>query len=146
MGTVTRYPITDPTEHQERRKGLIGSSDKAVLFGLHKFTTIAQFTARLRGTTGLGPDPNSQLIKRGHALEAVGAAEAGKLHPTWTIEKCNTHFVDHDARTASSPDYMVIDPERSAKPAPLQIKVIAEPEWRKLEGAPAIAHLLQLSD
>src|SRR5262245_55746876 len=144
MADIAVYPITTPTLYQDRRHTVIGMSQVAALFGLHKYLTIAALTAWLRGDTTLGPDPDSPIIKRGLALEKIAAEETGKQNPTWQITKCNNHYVDHDAGTGASPDFLVSDPKREGI-GDLQTKVIAEPQFRKLEGAPDIAHLLQLS-
>jgi predicted phage-related endonuclease len=145
---VRAYSTADRDAWLERRPRYLNASDNAALFGLHKFKTLAQLVARMRGVDGIGaldPDPESALIRRGHALEDDAIDEVQKLRPAWRISKCEHQYVDEQQRIAATPDYIAIDPEREGRGV-LQVKVVnAQAFKRDWADAPPLMYLLQLS-
>jgi predicted phage-related endonuclease len=76
-----------------------------------------------------GPDPESSVIRRGNALEAVVAAEVGKLRPEWKISKATEYFRDPKARLGASPDFFIEGDPRGI--GVLQTKTIGAWQFKK---------------
>ena len=143
--SVEIFPIGDRAAWLERRRSYLNASDIACLFGVHRHKTLAQLVAQMRGLEGLEADSESPLIRRGNALEDDAADEVRKLHPTWNIFHCEHQYIDKEARIAATPDYIVVDPNRSGNGA-LQIKVVSSPIFKRdWADSPPLSHLLQLS-
>ena len=139
------HPVTELCWRDERPR-LLNASEISCCFGLNDYKTLAQLVAEKRGLTGLEADPESALIRRGHALEDDAVDEIQKLRPTWRISLNKDHYVDHGHRMAAIPDAIVRDPERDGIGA-LQIKVVSRPvfarKWQ--DDTPPLGYLLQLA-
>jgi predicted phage-related endonuclease len=139
------HPVTEKCWGEERPT-LMNASETAAMFGLHDYTTLARVTAAKRGLAGLGPDPESALIRRGHALEDDAIDEIQKLRPTWRISSNTNHYVDHKHRMGAIPDALVTDPDRRGIGV-LQIKVVASRIFKSKwpDQTPPLGYLLQLA-
>src|SRR5438045_2470066 len=100
-GNVVIYPIIDEEAWRARRPENLNATDRGATFGVGRFKTMAQVVAEKRGLTGLGPDPDSPLIRRGHALEDDAIDEIRRLRPNWTMIKCEHQYVDTVNRIAA---------------------------------------------
>jgi predicted phage-related endonuclease len=128
--TIERRKITNRDLWLEWRRANLNASEIAACFGLHPFMTLAQLVAAKRGMEGLGPDPESALIRRGNALEDDARDEVEKLHPQWDIVKNNDYFVDIDHRLGATPDFLCVDRNRE-RFGVLQTKVVASPIFKR---------------
>jgi predicted phage-related endonuclease len=146
MPNVETFSIADREAWLERRRGLLNAADFSCVFGLHPYRTLAGLTASMHGLGGLGPDPDSQLIRRGHALEDDAIDELRRLHPTWQITKNDLQYVDVKQRIGATPDYIAINPERDGVGS-LQVKVVNERKFKSdfVDDTPPLYHLIQLS-
>ena len=143
---IQRLPIGDRDEWLERRRKFLNASDIACVFGLHKFKTLARLTAEMRGLTGLEVDPDSPLIRRGHALEDDAKDEIAKLRPEWRMTRCEHQYIDQRARIAATPDYLVEAPDKEGIGS-LQIKVVAQSVFKRdwADDTPPLGTLLQVA-
>lgn len=143
---IQRLPIGDRDEWLERRRKFLNASDIACVFGLHKFKTLARLTAEMRGLTGLEVDPDSPLIRRGHALEDDAKDEIAKLRPHWRMTRCEHQYIDQRARIAATPDYLVEAPDKDGVGS-LQIKVVAQSVFKRdwADDTPPLGTLLQVA-
>ena len=143
---IETHPIGDPAEWLERRRSYLNASEIAAKFGLHDYMTLAQLTAHKRGLAGLDADPESALIRRGHALEDDAKDEIQKLRPTWFISHNEHHYIDPVARIACTPDFLVSDPAREGIGA-LQVKVVSAPVFRRkwIDATPPLGYVLQVA-
>ena len=140
------HPVCDRCWTEERPK-LLNASTRSCEFGAHDFLTLAALVDQMRGGGGHGPDPESPLIVRGHALEDDALDEIQKKRPTWRISLNTNHYVDWKNRLAATPDAKVIDPARVGIGL-LQIKIVSRPIFKKkwLDGeSPPLGYLLQLT-
>ena len=139
-------PVTDREAWLERRRKFLNASDIACCFGLHQYKTLAKLVAQMRGLTGLEVDPDSELIRRGHALEDDAKDEIAKLRPHWRISRCENQYLDPLARIAATPDYLVEAPDHEGI-GPLQIKVVAQSVFKKhwASDTPPLGTLLQVA-
>src|SRR5215813_11727946 len=129
--TIERRTITDRESWLVWRTEYLTASDIGACFGVHPYDkTLAQVSAEKRGLGGLGPDPESELIIRGNALEDDARDEVARLQPTWEINKSTSFYVDQEHRLAATPDFVCVDPERDGFGC-LQIKVIASSIFRE---------------
>jgi predicted phage-related endonuclease len=141
---IKRLPID---EHWlERRRKYLNASVIACLFGLHPYKTLARLVAEMRGTVESDVDPDSALIRRGHALEDDAKDEIQKLRQHWRISRCEHQYVDEHARIAATPDYLVEAPDRDGVGS-LQIKVVASSVFRRkwTDETPPMGYLLQVA-
>ena len=127
---IERRKITDRNQWLQWRRSNLNASEIAACFGLHPFLTFAQLVAQKHGVEGLGPDPESALIRRGNALEDDARDEVEKLHPQWEIVKNNDYFIDAEHRLGATPDFLCVDPDRRGFGV-LQTKVVANPIFRR---------------
>jgi predicted phage-related endonuclease len=143
---VITYPIADREAWLARRQNYLNASDTACQFGLHKYKTLAQLVAWMRGLTDLDLDPENKLLRRGTALEDDAIDELRRLQPTWQITKCEHQYVDETLRMAATPDYFAVDPEREGVGA-IQVKVVARSVFKSdwPDETPPLGYLLQLS-
>jgi hypothetical protein len=77
------------------------------LFGVHPWQTIAGLHAEKCGMELPAPDPDSAVIRRGNALEAVVAQEVAKLRPEWNVVKNTEYLRDPRARLGATPDFRI---------------------------------------
>jgi predicted phage-related endonuclease len=139
------HPVTQACWDEER-PALLNASEIAAKFGVHDYKTLAAVVAAKRKLSGLDPDPESALIRRGHALEDDAIDEIQKLCPTWRISRNTNHYVDRKHRMAAIPDALVSDPDRRGVGS-LQIKVVSAPVFRRKwpDQTPPLCYLLQLA-
>jgi predicted phage-related endonuclease len=108
---IEHWPIDPSPEGRAawlaRRKAFLNSSTIGALFGVHNFQTIAGLHAEKMGLDMPGPDPNSSVIRRGHALEDVAANEVALQHPEWKIIKANEMLIDRTLRLSATPDFRI---------------------------------------
>jgi hypothetical protein len=104
------------------------------LFGVHPFQTIAGLHAEKMGLDLPGPNPESAVIRRGNALEAVVAAEVAKLHPEWKITKNDHYYRDAHARIGATPDFLLDGDPRGL--GILQTKTVGAWKFKKEWGEP----------
>ena len=145
VASLDIHPVEDKCWTEER-PALLNASDIACCFGLHEHKTLAQLVLAKRGVAGLDPDPDSALIRRGHALEDDAIDAIAKLRPTWRISRNENHYVDRAHRLAAIPDALVEDPARPGVGS-LQIKVVASSIFKRkwAEESPPLGYLLQLA-
>lgn len=139
------HPVCDACWETERL-ALLNASTRAAEFGLHSFQTLGSLVAQMRGGRGHGPDPESPLIVRGHALEDDAIDMVRKLRPTWDITPNRLHFVHRGLRLGATPDALVADPAVPGVGV-AQIKVVSASIFRRQweDGTPPIGYLLQAS-
>jgi len=142
---VEVHPIGDRNTWLERRRKYLNASDIACTFGLHDYKTLARLVAEMRGLTS-DVDPESPLIRRGHALEDDALDEIQKLRPAWHITPCLNQYIDPVARIACTPDALVINPVLEGVGC-LQIKVVADSVFRRKwpDATPPLGYLLQVA-
>jgi len=110
---IDRIPVdmSTPEGREEwlagRRPFVSASSGVPAIFGVHPYQTIAGLHAEKMGHDIPGPDPNSSVIRRGHALEIVGANEVALQHPEWKIIKANEMLIDRTLRLSATPDFRI---------------------------------------
>lgn len=143
-GEIDVHPVSDACWDVERPT-LLNASEIAAPFGAHEHKTLARLVAEKRGLAS-DVDPESPLIRRGHALEDDALDEIQKLRPTWRIAPNAMHYVDHARRMAAIPDAFVRDPARDGLGV-LQIKVVSRPVFKRKwpEETPPLGYLLQLA-
>src|SRR3954466_1470127 len=162
MSEIEVREITDEAVWlAEWRPNFLTGTDIASLFGLSPYDkTLAQVVAHKRGLNVPGPDPESDIIQRGHDLEEVAVKRIAKLNPTWQITLNKNMYIDHAQRIGVRPDALVIDPERPGVGV-LSIKIPTASKYRKQYAyyddidnimdtgtkhvTPPVGHLLQLT-
>jgi predicted phage-related endonuclease len=127
---IERRKINDRNEWLEWRRANLNASEIAACFGLHPYMSLAQLVAQKRGIEGLGPDPESALIRRGNALEDDARDEVEKLYPQWEITKNTDYFIALEHRLGATPDFLCLNPDRRGFGV-LQTKVVANPIFRR---------------
>jgi predicted phage-related endonuclease len=129
------WPI-DQSTPEGREKWLIGrkpfvsaSSGVPAIFGVHPYQTIASLHAEKMGLELPGPDPESSVIRRGHALESVAANEVALQRPEWDIVKANEMLVDRAARLSATPDSWIHGDPRGL--GVLQLKTVGSYKFKR---------------
>jgi hypothetical protein len=143
---IQRIKITSHSAWQELRKQDVTASTVGALFpDVHPYLTIAGLHALKCGIEMPGPDPESDVIRRGRALEQVVADEVGRLRPEWIITKAAEYLRDPQARLGATPDFYFTSPRGRGV---LQTKTVGigkfKREWEE-NGAPPFWITLQLA-
>jgi predicted phage-related endonuclease len=151
---IEHWPIDPTPEGREewlagRKPFVSASSDVPAIFGVHPYKTTAGVHAEKMGLDIPGPDPNSSVIRRGHALEGVGAKEVALQHPEWDIVEANEMLVDRALRVCATPDrYLKGDPRGLGI---LEIKTVSSGKFKSgawgdpNEPTPPLWILLQIA-
>jgi len=126
---VERIPITSREEWLELRKRDVTASTVGALFGVHPWQTIASLHAEKCGLELPSPDPESSVIRRGNALEAVVAQEVAKQRPEWRIRKNDFYLRDAHARIGATADFWIDGDPRGL--GVLQTKTIGSYAFKK---------------
>jgi predicted phage-related endonuclease len=129
MTAIEVHEITSREKWLELRKHDITASTIGALFNCSPYNTIAGLHAEKMGLDLPGPDPDSAVIRRGNVLEAVVAAEVGKLRPEWKISKATEYFRDPKARLGATPDFWIEGDPRGL--GVLQTKTIGSYGFKK---------------
>lgn len=84
---------------------LLTASKVAAVVGLSPYESRFSLYHRMAGL--IEPEPDSDLLRRGHFLEPAIVAWFAHEHPDWTIRPSGTWIAGHDNRFAATPDRMV---------------------------------------
>jgi predicted phage-related endonuclease len=145
--TIERHIVEDGQLHP-LREGDITASAVSALYGVNPWKTIAELHAEKMGIKFPGPDPESAVIRRGHALEGVTAKETALLRREWNIVKANEYLRDPTLRLGATPDFFIHGDPRGL--GVLQTKTVGsykfKREWQDGNGeepTPPIHVILQ---
>lgn len=144
MSGIERIRIKSSSTWLELRKRDVTASQVGALFGQHPYLTIAGLHAIKCGIEMPGPDPESDIIRRGHALEPIVAGEVAKLRPDWIITRAREYLRDKPARLGATPDYYYTGP--AGRRGILQCKTVGASKFREeWEDGPPLWIILQLA-
>lgn len=129
MSEVERCEIKSREQWLALRKGDVTASVVAALFGLHPYETIAGLHASKSGLELPGPDPESDVIRRGIVLEDIVAQEVARIRRTWRIERAGVYLRDPALRLGATPDFFIHDDARGL--GVLQTKVVGARQFAR---------------
>jgi predicted phage-related endonuclease len=125
---IERHPVA-PGQLHSLRPDDVTASQVPALFGCHRWMTPAGLYAAKRGVKMPEADPESSVIRRGHALEPLVAAEVGKKRHNWTIKPAGVYLRDPDIRLGATPDFFFTN--ETGRRGVLQTKTVGASQFRK---------------
>lgn len=129
--------ITSRGEWLSWRHGLMTCSRLPALFGAHKFLSLEQLPADMRGESIKGL---TAPMRAGLVMEPAAGAAVNLEHPEWQIRKATTFHLMPDHRFAGTPDFFGTVPGGLLN---IQTKVISERTWDSWHGKPDFGYVLQ---
>ncbi len=133
-GVFCRH-ITDRNEWLRWRRGSIGASEVAAVFGASPFVTpLDLFIAKTQGLATVA----SGVMVRGLILEAAGLAALGIERPEWRCTAPSAFLIHTDRRLSATPDFSNCDRE------PVELKAPTPPMFKREWGKePPLHYQLQ---
>jgi predicted phage-related endonuclease len=125
---IERHPVA-PGELHPLRLGDVTASQFPALIGCHRWLTRAGLYAEKRGVKMPEVNPESSVIRRGHALEPIVCVEVGKQRSNWNIEPAGVYLRDPDLHLGATPDFFFTDD--AGRRGVLQTKTVGASQFRK---------------
>lgn len=130
--------ITSREEWLEWRRPLLTASDVGAVAGVDDYRTpLSVYASKI---SGFEQDENFMMF-RGRMYEDAGIAWMRNNHPTWTIEKASSFYVDVDLRLGCTPDALARD--ETGRKINIQVKTVASPIFEGWLGKPPQSYILQ---
>lgn len=123
---IERRTIVSRDEWLAWRKKDITASSVAALFDLHPYTTALSLYSRLRGAD-IPEQVETEVMRRGTALEPIVAEEVRRLRPEWQIEKATEYVRDTDLKLGCTPDFWFTNGKRGV----LQAKTVGAQAFQR---------------
>jgi predicted phage-related endonuclease len=124
---IESITIVDDDQWHALRKHDVTASTIAALFALHPYKTVGELHVEKSGIE-LPAHAETDVIRRGRALEGVVASEVQRKRPEWKITKANNYLRDTKRRIGATPDFYIDDNGRRGI---LQTKTVASSIYKK---------------